>query len=120
MAPESVPTVSKTVVLDKADAIRGQADPIAFVEVGRIGDVVLSINVGHGEFEGDVDENDVVYQYCVRGTIQLQFKYGDQELPAMDVQAGEILTIPAGIALKGRCTDDAVVLVIERRKPWHV
>ena len=32
---------------------------------------------------------------------------------------GEILAIPAGIALSGRCTDDAIVLVIERRKPWH-
>ena len=121
MALEIVPTVSKTVLLDEADAIRGKASPIAFVEVGRIGDVVLSINVnvGNGEFEGDVDANDVQYHYCVRGTIQYQFKYGDQELPAMEVQSGEILTIPAGIALKGRCTDGAVVLVIERRKPWH-
>jgi hypothetical protein len=119
MALEIVPTVSKMVVLDEADAIHGRASPIAFVEVGRIGDVVLSINVGNGEFAGDVDENDVQYHYCVRGTIRCQFKCGDQELPAMEVQSGEILTIPAGIALRGRCTDGAVVLVIERRKPWH-
>ncbi len=119
MALEIVPTVSKMVVLDEADAIRGKARPVAFVEVGRIGDVVLSINAGNGEFEGDVDENDVHYHYCARGTIQCQFKYGDQELPDMEVQPGDILTVPAGVALRGRCTDDAVVLVIERRKPWH-
>ena len=119
MSHEIIPTVSKMVVLDEADSIRAKASPIAFVEAGRIGDVVLAINVGNGEFEGGVDENDVQYNYCVRGTIQCQFKYGDQELPSIEVQAGEILTIPAGVALRGTCSDDCVALVIERRKPWH-
>jgi len=35
MSHEIVPTVSRIVVLDEADAARGKADPIALVEVAN-------------------------------------------------------------------------------------
>src|SRR5207247_2426667 len=108
-------------VLEKANAIvleKGQS--IGLVVVGSVGDVVLAINVVKGGWGWTPPGEEVEYHHCVRGTSHYQFKYGDQELLPIDLNAGEIVTIPIGVACKGTCADDVVVLVMERIKPWHV
>jgi quercetin dioxygenase-like cupin family protein len=91
--------------------------------LGRVGDVVLAIDAVFTLEDGEYDwsrDDEVEYHYCARGTAHVQFKYGDQELPPITVNAGEMLTIPAGVAHKGTRSDDNVMLIMERSKPWHV
>ena len=121
MANQTAPMIAKIDVLEKANSIILEKDnSIGLVMVGSVGDVVLAINAVKGEFDWTEPDDEVEYHHCVRGTTHYQFKYGDQELPPIDLNAGEILTIPAGVAIKGICSDDVVVLVMERIKPWHV
>ena len=116
MANQTAPTITKLDVLEKAGSQR-------LVVLGRIGDVVLAIDAvftpEDREF-GWGSDDEVEYHYCVRGSAHVQFKHGDQELPPITVHAGEMLTIPAGVAHKGTRSDDNVMLIVERSKPWHV
>jgi quercetin dioxygenase-like cupin family protein len=108
-------------IITKVDLLATAQTEALFV-VGKAGDVVLAINSVVGGMPTSWDwstDDEVEYHYCVRGTLHWQFKHGDQELPAIDVNAGEILTIPAGVAAKGSCSDDTVVLIMERTKSWH-
>ena len=110
MSNQTVPTITKIDVLEKGQSI-GE------VVVGKLGDVVLAIDVGKGEFEAQ-SSGEFEYQYCVRGTVQVRFTYGDQEVPPFEFKAGEFMTIPPGFtAIRGTASDDAVVLVIENRGP---
>jgi hypothetical protein len=119
MANQTAPTIAKIDVLEKANSIvLEEGNSIGLFVVGSVDNVVLAINVVKGDFVGDIDDQ-VQYHHCVRGTAHYQFKYGDQELPPIDLNAGEIVTIPVGVLLKGTCSDDTVVLVMERVKPWH-
>jgi hypothetical protein len=36
----------------------------------------------------------------------------------VDVNAGELFVIPAGVAHKPMCTNDNVVLIMEKVNPW--
>lgn len=116
MSNQTVPTITKIDVLEKANAIvleKGQS--IGEVVVGKVGDVVLAIDVAKGEFEAQ-PSGEFEYQYCVRGTVQVRLAYGDQELPPFEFKAGEFLTIPPGFTTtRGTASGDAVVLVIENR-----
>lgn len=106
--------------MDTANAIVvDEGSTVGVVLVGRVGDVVLAINVVTGAFDWTDADDEVEYHHCVRGTIHYEFKDGAQDLPALDLHAGEILTIPAGVVLRGTGTDDAVALIMERAKPWH-
>jgi quercetin dioxygenase-like cupin family protein len=121
LSTQPAPTIDKINVLEKSNSIvLEKDDPVGFVVVGRVDDVVMAINVVKGGFDWTEPDDQVEYHHCVRGTVHFQFKYGDQELPPIDVNAGELLTIPAGVVIKGTCSDDTVVLVIEHIKPWHV
>ncbi len=121
MANQSAPTIAKIDILEKANSIvLEEGNSIGLFMVGRVDNVVLAINVVKGGWDWTPPADGVEYHHCVRGTSHYQFKYGDQELPPIDLNAGEILTIPAGVACKGACSDDTVVLVMERVKPWHI
>jgi hypothetical protein len=120
MEDHAVPRISKIAVLETANAIHLEgASTIGLCAVGRVGDVVLAINVVAGAFDWTEPDDEVEYHHCVRGTIHYEFKYGGQDLPSVDLHAGEILTIPPGVALRGSASDDVVGLVMERAKPWH-
>jgi quercetin dioxygenase-like cupin family protein len=115
MENQPAPMITKIDVLDKAQAQR------LFV-LGRLGDVVLAIDAVFTPEDIEVgwgSDDEVEYHYCLRGSAQVQFKDGDQELPPFTVNAGEILTIPAGVATRGTRSDDNVMLIMERSKPWH-
>jgi quercetin dioxygenase-like cupin family protein len=114
MTEQTVPTVKKIDVLEKAKS-EGVFVPKS---VGKVGDVTLEIAVGKGElpFWHTNDEDEHVY--CVRGNIQYQLKYGEQELEPVSVSAGELFVIPAGVAHKPVCSDDNVVLIMEKVNPW--
>jgi uncharacterized RmlC-like cupin family protein len=43
---------------------------------------------------------------------------GDEQLPPVDVKAGEFFLIPAGVAHKPVCSDDNVVLIMEKVNPY--
>lgn len=121
MANQTVPTIRKIDVLEQANSIVvEEGNSLGLFTVGQVDNVVLAINVVKGDFDfvGDIDD-EVEYHHCVRGSAHYQFMYGDQELPSIDLHAGEIVAIPAGVLLKGTCLDGTVVLVMERRKPWH-
>jgi hypothetical protein len=121
MANQTVPPITKIDVLEKANAIVLEAsNSIGLFVVGSVDNVVLAINAVKGGWDWTPPGEEVEYHHCVRGTAHYQFKYGDQNLPPIDLNAGEIVTIPIGVACKGTCADDVVVLVMERIKPWHV
>ena len=121
MANQTVPTIAKINVLEKASSIVLEAgNSIGLFAVGIVDNVVLAINAVKGGWDWTPSNDGIEYHHCVRGTAHYQFKFGDQELPPIDLNAGEILTIPIGVACKGTCSDDTVVLVMERVKPWHV
>ncbi len=86
--------------------------------LGRVGDVTLELAVGKGElpFWHTNDEDEHVY--CIRGTIHYQLKQEDNDLPSVDVNAGEFFLIPAGVAHKPVCSDDNVVLIMEKVNPY--
>ena len=114
MSEQTVPTIKKINVLEKAET-EGVFVPKS---VGKVGDVTLEIAVGKGElpFWHTNDEDEFVY--CVRGSIHYQLKFDDKELDQVDVNAGELFTIPAGVAHKPACSDDNVVLIMEKVNPW--
>jgi quercetin dioxygenase-like cupin family protein len=114
MSSETATELKKLNVLEKAKSEQ------VFVpkSLGKVGDVTLEIAVGNGElpFWHTNDEDEHVY--CVRGTIHYQLKRGDTDLPSMDVNSGELFVIPAGVAHKPVCSDDNVVLIMEKVNPW--
>ena len=114
MSANMPPTVRKVNVLDKSKS------EAVFVpkSLGRVGDVTLELAVGKGElpFWHTNDEDEHVY--CVRGTIHYQLKRAEEELPSIDVNAGELFVIPAGVAHKPVCSNDNVVLIMEKVNPW--
>ena len=114
MSTAAATALKKIDVLDKATS------EAVFVpkSLGKVGDVTLELAVGKGElpFWHTNDEDEHVY--CIRGTIHYQLKHGDMELPSMDVNSGEFLLIPAGVAHKPVCSDDNVVLIMERVNPY--
>jgi quercetin dioxygenase-like cupin family protein len=114
MAVEPALRIKKIDVLEKA------ASEQVFVpkSLGQVGDVTLELAVGQGElpFWHTNDEDEHVY--CVRGTTHYQLKIGDQQLPDVDVHAGELFVIPAGVAHKPICSEDNVVLIMEKVNPY--
>jgi quercetin dioxygenase-like cupin family protein len=114
MSTAVMPEIKKVNVLEKAKS------EAVFVpkSLGKVGDVTLELAVGQGElpFWHTNDEDEHVY--CIRGTIHYQLKHGEQELPSIDVNAGELFVIPAGVAHKPVCSDDNVVLIMEKVNPW--
>jgi quercetin dioxygenase-like cupin family protein len=114
MSTQTAPAVTKINVLEKAQT-EGVFVPKS---VGKVGDVTLEIAVGKGELPFWHTNDEAEYVYCVRGTIHYQLKHGDDELPSVDVNAGELFTIPAGVAHKPVCSDDNVVLIMEKVNPW--
>ena len=111
MSTQPVPTITKINLLEKAKSE-------AFFVVGKLGDVALASAVGNGAFEWQLDD-EVEYHYCVSGTIHYELKYGDQALPPIDLNPGELFIIPAGVSHSGTHPADAVLLIMERAKPWH-
>ncbi|HKA50799.1 MAG TPA: cupin domain-containing protein [Candidatus Dormibacteraeota bacterium] len=86
--------------------------------LGKVGDVTLELALGDGElpFWHTNDEDEHVY--CVRGTIHYQLKKGEEELPSVDVNEGDLFVIPAGVAHKPVCSPDNVVLIMEKVNAW--
>jgi quercetin dioxygenase-like cupin family protein len=113
-------TVQLATRVKKIDVLEKAGTEQVFVpkSLGRVGDVTLELAVGQGElpFWHTNDEDEHVY--CVRGTIHYQLKIGDEQLPPVDVQAGEFFLIPAGVAHKPVCSDDNVVLIMEKVNPY--
>jgi len=114
MSTETMAVPRKIDVLEKAKS-EGVFVPKS---LGKVGDVTLELAVGKGElpFWHTNDEDEHVY--CIRGSIHYQLKRGDDELPTVDVNSGEFFVIPAGVAHKPVCSDDNVVLIMERANPW--
>ena len=114
MTDQTTPQVRKINVLEKAKS------EAVFVpkSLGKVGEVTLELAVGKGElpFWHTNDEDEHVY--CVQGTIHYKLKYGDQELTPVDVNAGELFVLPAGVAHMPVCSDDNVVLIMEKVNPY--
>lgn len=86
--------------------------------LAKIGDVVLELAVGKGELPFWHTNEEDEYVYCLRGTITYKLKEGTEELPQVVVKAGDFFTIPAGIAHMPVCSDDNLVLILEKENPW--
>jgi quercetin dioxygenase-like cupin family protein len=114
MTTDAASRVKKTNVLEKAKSEQ------VFVpkSLGQVGDVTVELAVGNGElpFWHTNDEDEHVY--CIQGTIHYQLKVDDEALPTVDVNAGEFFLIPAGVAHKPVCSEDNVVLIIEKVNPY--
>ena len=115
MATHTTPTLGK---IDVLEAVKSGV--MVYPKAFWLGDYVLAINVGLGDFGWMPETAEVQYAYCVRGTVHCEFKHGDEALTVVDVKAGELLTVPAGFATRGTASDDNVTLVFERAKPPHV
>lgn len=106
--------------IKKVDVLEKAKSEEVFVpkSLGQVGDVTIELAVGKGElpFWHTNDEDEHVY--CVRGAIHYQLKVDEEELPTVDVNAGEFFLIPAGVAHKPVCSDDNVVLIIEKVNPY--
>lgn len=114
MTTEVASRIKKINVLEKANS----EEVFVPKSLGEVGDVTLELAVGSGElpFWHTNDEDEHVY--CIRGTIHYQLKVGDEELPSVDVNEGEFFLIPAGVAHKPVCSEDNVVLIMEKVNPY--